>query len=304
MYKDNEDKLIRGLALDGTVRVVVVDGSQLAEVIRVQHDAGPVGAVALARTAVATLLLSATLKERQQVAIQINGDGPLGELYAIADHTGKVRVTAHFPRADVPLAKDGRIPLAKAIGMGRMTVIRTLHDAPPYRGVVPLVDGGIAADLAEYFVSSEQTPTAVSIGEFVGPEGIRACGGVMVQALPGCDEQALARVISRMDALPSIGQLFEDGLEPSKLLDRLFDNFEPMAEYAVKTQCNCTRENFARRLVALGDATLTSLIEDDEEVRVECHFCRSEYLFTAEQVSALLYGARLYFPDEPEKENK
>lgn len=298
MYKDNEDKLIRGLALDGTVRVIVVDASKLSETLRVQHDAGPVGAVAMARVAVATLLLSATLKERQQVAIQINGDGPLGELYAIADHAGKVRVTAHHPRADVPLDKNGSIPLAKAIGMGRMTVIRTLHDAPPYRGVVPLVDGGIAADLAEYFVSSEQIPTAVNIGEFLAPDGLKACGGVMIQALPGYDQNELDRIISRMKSLPSIGELLETGLEPSALIDRLFDNFEPMATYPVKTQCNCTRENFARRLVALGDATLTSLVEEDEEVRVECHFCRGEYLFTAEQVSALLYGARLYFPDE------
>ena len=51
--------------------------------------------------------------------------------------------------------------------MGRLTVIKTLDDGPPYRGVVPLVDGGIAADLAEYFVSSEQAD-GCRIGEFVG----------------------------------------------------------------------------------------------------------------------------------------
>ena len=174
--------------------------------------------------------------------------------------------------------------------MGRLTVIKTLDDGPPYRGVVPLVDGGIAADLAEYFVSSEQTPTAVRIGEFVGPDGIRACGGVMVQALPDCDDIALERVIQRLDALPPIGTLYEEGVGPSALLDRLFDNFEPLASYPVKTQCNCTRENFARRLVALGDSEIFSR---RMKVRVECHFAKAIRL-TLNKSRSSLRGTTLF----------
>ena len=41
--------------------------SQLADQLRVVHDAGPIGAVALSRAATAALLLSATIKDRQQV---------------------------------------------------------------------------------------------------------------------------------------------------------------------------------------------------------------------------------------------
>ena len=167
------------------------------------------------------------------------------------------------------------------------------------------MDGGIAADLAEYFLSSEQTPTAVLIGEFLTATGIQAAGGLMVQAMPDCDDAELERIVSRMNSLPSIGKLFKEGVRPTELLDRLFDNFEPMAKSPIRTECGCTREHFARRLVALGEATLTSLVEDDEEVRVECHFCRSEYVFMPDEVSALLYGARLYFSDEetPPKKN-
>lgn len=297
MFTQKKDILIRGLALAGGVRVVVVDTSHLVEELRRQHDAGPLGAVALSRVTTATLLLSATLKERQQVGIQVNGDGPLGEIYAIADHTGRVRATVVQPRASVEFNSSEDIPLSRGIGQGRLTVIRRLSEAPPYRGVVPLVDGGIAADLAEYFLSSEQTPTAVLIGEFLNADGIKAAGGLLVQAMPGCPKGELERVIARMEALPSIGQLFREGVRPTQLLDRLFDNFEPMGKTLLRTECGCTRENFARRLVALGESTLTSLVEDGEEVRVECHFCRSEYIFVPEEVSALLYGARLYFSD-------
>ena len=133
------------------------------------------------------------------------------------------------------------------------------------------------------------------IGEYLSGNGIQAAGGLFVQALPGCDEAALEKVINRMESLPSIGQLLKEGVRPSDLVDRIFDNFEPLSKNAIKTECGCTREHFARRLVALGDAS-QSLI-DEESRYCQCHFCRSEYAFQPDEVSALLYDARLYFSD-------
>ena len=195
VFRDKNDILLRGFALDGHARVVVVDTSRSLKLCERSMTQVLSGRLHWRARATATLMLSATLKERQQVGIQINGDGPLGELYAIADHTGRVRATVSNPRAVVPFKSSDDIPLSKGIGIGRLTVIRRLSEAPPYRGVVPLVDGGIAADLAEYFVSSEQTPTAVFIGEYLSGNGIQAAGGLFVQALPGCDEAALEKVI-------------------------------------------------------------------------------------------------------------
>ena len=42
-------------------------------------------------------------------SIQINGDGPLGEPHAIADHTGRVRATASNPRAVAPFKSSDDI---------------------------------------------------------------------------------------------------------------------------------------------------------------------------------------------------
>ena len=81
---NENDELVRAVAFDGTVRAIAARTTEVARALRTAHDAGPVGAVALSRLATATLLLGATVKGRQQVGIQINGDGPLGELYAIS----------------------------------------------------------------------------------------------------------------------------------------------------------------------------------------------------------------------------
>ena len=135
----NDDVCVRGLALGRTVRLIAVNCTQLGERLRTAHDAGPLGTVALGRAACASILLSVTLKDRQQVGVQINGEGPIGEIYAISDWMGRVRATVGDPRVALEAGQSLDDGLAKAVGPGRFSIIRQLTDGAPYRGVVPLV---------------------------------------------------------------------------------------------------------------------------------------------------------------------
>lgn len=290
MTSASADHLLRGLALDGTVKFVVADTTGINRRLREIHDAGPLGTMALGRAATAALMLAAGLKHKQQLGVQINGEGPLGEIYAIADPDGAVRATVGDPRADT-----GGLKLADGIGPGRLTIIRRLEEnAPAYRGVVALVDGGIGADVAEYLLSSEQIPSAVSVGERLGPEGVVAAGGFLVQALPDADPEALERLVKRIGRLPPLGDLLAGGLTPEGLLDRLFDGAQVLARTDLSLTCPCTREHFARKLCTLGSAELARMTDELPETVLECHFCRSQYIFDKEQMGALLYGARMY----------
>ena len=288
------DELVRGVALGGKVRVMAVRATEIARQLREIHDAGPWATMALSRAASALLLMGTTIKGRQQVGIQINGDGPLGEVYGLANAEGQVRVTVANPRASVK-AQSGRVTLSNAIGFGRFAVIKKLaDDQPPYRGVIPIVSGEIAQDLAEYYVSSEQIPSAVALGERMDAQGIDAAGGYVVQALPGADHDELETVLRRISALPPLGDLFAMGVSPAAILDRLFDDAEVLATTAVELHCPCTREQFARKLCTIGEAELRRLAEEDGEIVTECQFCRGTYAFDRAQINALLYGARMY----------
>lgn len=290
MIDAKPDALVRGLALDGQVKFVVARTTAIARELQQRHDAGPLGAMALGRAATAALMLAAGLKQRQQLGVQINGDGPLGEIYAIADPDGQVRATVADPKADT-----GSLNLADGIGMGRLTIIRRLDDdAPAYRGLVPLVDGGIGADIAEYLLSSEQIPSAVSVGERLGPDGVAAAGGFLVQALPGADAEVLETLVERIGRLPPIGDLLEAGLDLESLLDRLFDDHRILARTELAMVCPCDREHFARKLCTLGSQELARLTAEQPETVVECHFCHERYIFDRDQMNALLYGARMY----------
>lgn len=290
--KNTSDKILRAIACQKTIRIVIARTSETVESLRVTHDAGPVGTIALGRAATAALLLSTMLKDRQQVGVQINGKGPLGELYAIADWSGRIRATVANPQVD--LGADGGLDVSKAIGDGHLSVVKGLSEDAPYRGVVPLVTGQIGDDVAHYLLTSEQIHSAVALGERFNTEGVEAAGGFFIQALPGADDADVLKVIDRLNALPPIADCFRDGHDPEDLLERLADDAEILDQKAIDFTCPCTREEFARRLCMLGEDDLKQLTDELEVVDTQCHFCRTIYSFDREQVNALLYGARMY----------
>ena len=52
-------------------------------------------------------------------------------------------------------------------------------------------------------------------------------------------------------------------------------------------KCNCSREYLKGVLVTLGEAQLRDIIEQEGAVRVHCHYCNSDYVFTEEDADAL-----------------
>lgn len=285
------DTLTRGVALDGQVKFAIVRSTGLVRELCRIHDAGPLAAMALSRVATGALLLGSGLKHRQQIGLQLNGKGPLGEIYAVADADGHVRATIGDPHAE----PDGDLKLGPALAPGRLTVTKRLsEDEPAYRGVVELQTGEVGDDLAHYMLTSEQVPSAVALAEQLGPEGVEAAGGFLIQALPDADPAALDALIARVGRLPPLAELIARRLTITSILGRLFEDAEVLAEVEIATRCTCTREHFARKLVTLGSDELTRLTEELEVVEAECHFCHTRYVFDRAQVNALLYGARMY----------
>ena len=88
-------------------------------------------------------------------------------------------------------------------GAGFLTVTKDLGVKEPYRGTVQLHTSEIAEDLAWYLTTSEQIPSAVGLGVLVGPEGVTAAGGFLVQALPAHDDAEIDRLMERIGGLPA-----------------------------------------------------------------------------------------------------
>jgi molecular chaperone Hsp33 len=156
-------------------------------------------------------------------------------------------------------------------------------------GITPIVSGEIADDLAQYFLESEQKPTAFALAERLEVDGVRAAGGWLIQALPGADDAALARLEARIAQAPPLSQALAGGATPEAIVGDLFGGttVEILETYPVRVYCPCERERFERVLIGLGRAELEDMAQSQAATELVCHFCNTRYFFSATELHAL-----------------
>ena len=283
------DEMLQIDLCSGQVRVMLCETTQAVQRCADIHESTPVCTAALGRLMTGTLMLGIMMKgEDESVTVTMKGDGPMGSLVAVADH-GAVRACADHPDVQLPLRADGKLDVGSAVGRnGRMSVIKDLGLKKQYIGQSEIVSGEIAMDFAQYFTVSEQQPSLVALGVLVNGNTVLKAGGLLIQPLPGCPDETIDQLelrspmfadISREMTFAPIEQLCSDwfrGMEP-RILERT-----PL-EY----RCTCSRERMEKALISLGKNDLDEIIRDGKGAELVCHFCRSRYLFTTEQLMEL-----------------
>jgi molecular chaperone Hsp33 len=78
-------------------------------------------------------------------------DGPIKQVFALADGEGEVRGYTANPFVDIQLNSQGKLDVAGAVGKGFITVVRNNPFwKQPYTGITQIVSGEIAEDMAHY----------------------------------------------------------------------------------------------------------------------------------------------------------
>ncbi len=291
------DGMIRAMALDGRARVVAARTTETVERLRAIHEPSPTVTAALGRVATGALLLAAALEKvtgrEPMLTVEIDGGGPAGRLLATASPSGWVRATVANPGATAPPRPDGKLDVAAVVGTeGSLVVTRDPGIGEPYRGVVPLVSGEIARDLAYYLSESEQVPSAVALGVHVLPENrVEHAGGYLVQLLPGVGDDEAAALAARVAELGAVTPRMREGEGPQAWLERLFPGgIEILERVPVRFHCGCSRDRVERALKLLGAGEVRSLLEQSrtEPVALTCEFCRTAYTVPPEDLRRLL----------------
>lgn len=285
--------LLRLTLMGGQARAFLCDTTGMAQAAREIHGASNVCTAALGRMISAAAMLGAQLKgEQERVTATISGGGPAGRLTAVARADGAVKVALEEPRVELALRADGKLDVGGALGRdGRLSVMRTQPGAAPYVGQVNLVSGEVAEDFAMYYTASEQTPSLCALGVLVGQE-VRASGGLLVQAMPGCTEELLGQLEVRAQLYGAISSALCE-MDVHALVGAYFRGLEPqvVGESPLRLSCDCDRARIERVLISLGAQQLREMIEQDGGAEVCCQFCRRRYAFTAQELTALLERA-------------
>lgn len=289
-----KSRLLRMTLKGGEARVFLCDTTEMAQKARDIHHASNTCSAALGRMLAATAIMGAGLKsEGDRVTATINGGGPAGPICAVAGPDGKVKVTIEHPEVELQLKANGKLNVGGALGKdGQLTIMRSFGYGEPYVGRVNLVSGEIAEDFAMYYLESEQTPSICALGTLVGEEIISA-GGILIQAMPGCSEELLDALEIRAELFGSISQLLQD-MALEELAYACFRGLDPevLEEIPLSLQCDCSHEYIERVLLSMGEEEMRDLILTQNGCEVTCHFCRSHYSFTGEELEKLIEQGR------------
>lgn len=281
-----KDILTKGTA-EG-VRIYALCTTNLVQEAAIRHHTSHLASAALGRAMNGALLLAATMKDNERIALRLKGDGPIGEVVADAEGT-HVRGYVGDPDVFLPL-KNGKLDVGGAIGAGNIIVTRYLQNAEPFTGYAELVDGEIASDLTNYLYTSEQTPSSVALGVLVNKEGqVIASGGYFIQAMPGCAEETLAQLEENISLTPYVTQLLELGYTPEKMIETIARGLDVTIQESIELsyKCRCSREKILGALATLGQEDISAMSQD-EETEVHCQFCNETYKFSGEEIARLL----------------
>ncbi|WP_136514852.1 Hsp33 family molecular chaperone HslO [Geomonas edaphica] len=285
------DYLVRAMAKSGTVRALTcVTTATVSEVCH-RHGTLPTATAALGRALTAGAMMGALMKTGQRVALRFEGNGPLKKIVIEADANGSVRGYVGDPQVHL-LRPDGALDVPNALGRaGFITVAKDLGLKEPYRGMVQLYTGGIAEDLALYLVESEQIPSAVGIAEFIEQDGeVAACGGFLIQAIPPIDPLVIEELMTRIEQLPPLSDLLQQGKTPEEIMALLLAgiDYEILEKRAVGFACSCGRERIERVLISMGKKELSSMLAEQHGSEVTCEFCGEKYTFAESDLERLI----------------
>ena len=287
------DYLVRGMTMDGFVKMVAIRSTETVRRAAQIHGTTPNATAALGRCLTAASMMGNMQKvENGSMTMQVRGGGPIGTITVVSDADGNVRGCVTEPKVPLVEKYPGKLDVGATVGTdGTLTIIRDLQMKEPYIGSVELISGEIGDDVTAYFVQSEQTPTACALGVLVErDQSVKVAGGYLVQLLPGAPDEVIDAVEAGIQQAGAVTKMLEKGLTPEEILTEvcgdlgvLFFENEPVCY-----KCYCSRDRVTSALISLGKKELAEIACDEKTFPVECQFCDTIYRFTPNDIRDIL----------------
>ena len=290
------DYIVRATAADAQIRAFVCTTRGVVETARQAHNTSPVVTAALGRLLSAGAMMGSMLKgEEDLLTLQIRGDGPVQGLMVTADAKGNVKGYANVPDVILPANAKGKLDVAGAVGSGNLRVIRDMGLKEPYVGQTLLQTGEIAEDLTYYFATSEQVPSSVGLGVLMERDNtVRQAGGFIIQLMPFAEDAVIDRLEQNLSRVTSVTAMLDAGNTPEQMLELLLEGMdcEILETRPAAFLCNCDRPRIEKVLISLGKKEIRDMIEDGQEIEVNCQFCGKHYKFSVDKLKEIYRKSR------------
>lgn len=290
------DYIVRATAADAQIRAFACTTRGVVETARQAHNTSPVVTAALGRLLSAGAMMGSMLKgEEDLLTLQIRGDGPVQGLMVTADAKGNVKGYANVPDVILPANAKGKLDVAGAVGSGNLRVIRDMGLKEPYVGQTLLQTGEIAEDLTFYFATSEQVPSSVGLGVLMERDNtVRQAGGFIIQLMPFAEDAVIDRLEQNLSRVTSVTAMLDAGNTPEQMLELLLEGMdcEILETRPAAFLCNCDRPRIEKVLISLGKKEIRDMIEDGQEIEVNCQFCGKHFKFSVDELKEIYRKSR------------
>lgn len=285
----SSDRLIQGMAEGGDFRIIAAQTTDTVDTAREVLDLAPVATDALGRALTGSLLLARLLNKnlrQQYVTLRFEGNGPLGVMIAEANVAGEAR-----GYVSNPVPQQHHLDVARAIGHGRLTVVRGTPPAGrPYTSQLELNGGGVAQEITRYLARSEQINSAVLLGVLNRREGVAAAGGIIVQSFPHATEESIERIENRIKEAPGLSTLLEkmaiEDVVATVFHGCDYKQIDASFNVPLSYTCSCNRERAFAPLALFAPDEIGAMIREGG-TEVVCQFCGRKYPFSADDLLAL-----------------
>ena len=231
---------------------------------------------------VATCLLTATLKFEGEIAVQLQGDGPVKYAVINGDDKQNMRGIARL-QGEVTGSS-----IKDLIGNGYMVITITPTKGERYQGIVPLEHDSLDKCLENYFEQSEQLKTRLWFATEVTADTAKAAG-LFLQVLPVNKDKS----VEDFTHLEAISNTIKDeellGLDANTVLTRLYheDNPQLFEPQSISFRCGCSRDKTIAALVNVGQDELLADVQANGEVKISCRYCLKDYIFNEQDIKAI-----------------
>ena len=265
-------RVVRGLTHDHHIRVAALDASPLWDGVRRGHPHLDREACAcLTELLSATALVQSRGHSTERLQMLLKGSGRAKAVVADSWPDGTIRGVL-----DASEQRSGPWVLAPGI----LQVMRSNPDGKPYIGNLELVEGGVAAQVEAYLLLSEQVQASLTLW---CDAATGETGGLMVEPLPHCPPERLARLVQAIEGLDVVPNW-------ERTTDFLLDwvnqgkGTEEISTTDLHYRCRCNRSSLLSTLKGFPLAQKQDLFAKQGALEVRCDYCSMAYLVTRDEL--------------------
>jgi molecular chaperone Hsp33 len=286
-----KDRLHSFVLADGQIRGAIVHATHIINEMRLNHQLGILETLVLGHAYMGISLMTSNIKKGDRIAFKIQCSGPIKGLSVEANAHGEVR--GYLKTNPIPIDKPlESFDLSPFFGTGFIEVIHYPEYAKqPYVGQVKLEYRRLAADLANYYLTSEQTPTSFNLSIRFDQEGnVTGAGGLLLQAMPDAEEENIAKLEPIVQSLPSIGDAFSANQKAEEFISGHLAELNPklLANRRVEFYCHCQKDTVGNVIANLDKETLEDIAKNGPfPLESICHNCNTIYQFERGELEEL-----------------